>query len=401
MNILIIHQHYYPEMSGTARRAKELAESFVKRGHQVRVLTSFPREYRSMPNETCTAIQNINEVKVLRVKTMFEVNRNVLFRLFSYLSFIIQSLQKAITFSKKSDIVITIAPLSSGVIGALVQIINKKHHHFDVPDILPDLGVSAGMIKNKLVISLLFKIEKWVYLNSKTVSAITHGQIENIQKKGVSPKKLFYVPDWINDKFFTDNLKLYKEKISQLLKYEEKIIISFVGNIGALQNAEIFLTMLVKLNEDSNNNYQLLFIGDGIMLPSLKNKVKALNLNNVTFIGRVKREYIPAYMNLSDILVANYLPNEYMNICIPGKLYEYAMSRKPIIMGAHGEAKNLINKYKLGFAVNPSDVNAFKDAIMNIANGFFQYKPETQRFVEKYSLNKVSTIYEKILEKAS
>ena len=32
MNILMIHQHYYPEMSGTARRTKELAENFVKKG---------------------------------------------------------------------------------------------------------------------------------------------------------------------------------------------------------------------------------------------------------------------------------------------------------------------------------------------------------------------------------
>jgi len=47
MKILMIHQHYFPEMSGTARRTRELAESFVKNGHKVSVLTSFPREFRS------------------------------------------------------------------------------------------------------------------------------------------------------------------------------------------------------------------------------------------------------------------------------------------------------------------------------------------------------------------
>ena len=48
MNILFIHQYYFPEMSGTARRTKEMAESFVKKGHTVSVITSFPRSTRTM-----------------------------------------------------------------------------------------------------------------------------------------------------------------------------------------------------------------------------------------------------------------------------------------------------------------------------------------------------------------
>ena len=38
----MIHQHYFPEMSGTARRTKELAESFIKMGHQISVVTYDP-----------------------------------------------------------------------------------------------------------------------------------------------------------------------------------------------------------------------------------------------------------------------------------------------------------------------------------------------------------------------
>ena len=44
-----MHQHYYPEMVGGARRAKELSEKFVKNGHSVTVLTTYQRDFRSMP----------------------------------------------------------------------------------------------------------------------------------------------------------------------------------------------------------------------------------------------------------------------------------------------------------------------------------------------------------------
>jgi hypothetical protein len=67
MKILLIHQHYFPEMSGTARRAKELAEGFVKRGYDVNILTSFPRDYRSMPNSSYNVIESLNGVSIYRV----------------------------------------------------------------------------------------------------------------------------------------------------------------------------------------------------------------------------------------------------------------------------------------------------------------------------------------------
>ena len=210
MRILMIHQHYYPEMSGTARRTKELAESFYKHGHQVSVVTSYPREYRSMHSVECKSFEILDNVKVHRIKTFFEVRNNVSLRMISYLFFVLQSIMLALKLSRQSDIIITVAPLSSGIIGSLVQIIKKKHHHFDIPDILPDLGISAGMIKNRLIISFLFKLEKWVYDHADTVSAITLGQIDNIHGKGVAKSKLFYIPDWIDDTFFKKNLMKFR-----------------------------------------------------------------------------------------------------------------------------------------------------------------------------------------------
>ena len=203
MKILMIHQHYFPEMTGTARRTKELSEAFVSKGYKVKVVTSFPRDFRSMPGEKSLKSESLNGVEVNRIKTLFQIKNNVFFRMLSYLTFVIQSLFLAYRISKKSDIVITIAPISSGIVGALVKLFNRKiHHHFDVPDILPDLGISAGMIKNKFLIKILFILEKWVYSKCDTISAITKGQIENIKNKGVNKSKLFYIPDWIDDSFF-------------------------------------------------------------------------------------------------------------------------------------------------------------------------------------------------------
>ena len=66
LTILMIHQHYFPEMTGTGRRTRELAECFVRNGHNVTVITSFPREFRSMPNAHCESYEILNNVNVYR-----------------------------------------------------------------------------------------------------------------------------------------------------------------------------------------------------------------------------------------------------------------------------------------------------------------------------------------------
>jgi len=397
--IIVLQQHYFPEMAGVARRTKELSEEFTRKGHSVTVLTAFPREFRSIPGYEAKKNEKINDVEVIRLKSIFEVRKNVIFRMLSYLSYVYSAFFYIKKNNYKYDFCISIAPLPPGIVGALSQKLFKLPHHFDVPDILPDLGISSGMIKNKYIIKLLYKIESFVYNNSKSISAVTYGQIDNINKKGVDRSKIKYIPDWIDLEFFIENIKANNTNIEKKLKnkYGNKKIISFIGNIGALQNPIIFLRMMEKFST-INENIILLFIGDGIMLPSLKKEVKRIGLTNVDFVGRLPRELIPSYMNLSDVLIANYLSNRYMDICIPGKLYEYLISKTPIVMGARGEAANFINKHNAGIVAPPSDVNAFIKAVNDIIDEKFDYKPNYNEFIENFSLTKITKSYESVFK---
>ena len=395
----MIHQHYHPEMSGTARRTKELAESFVKHGHTVSIVTSMPREYRSMPGVLEQKYyEKLNGVSVHRVKTLFEVKNNVIFRILSYLSFVILSLRYAYRLTGLSEIIISVAPISSGIIGAILRKVTGKHHHFDVPDILPDLGISAGMLKNQYIISVLYKLEKWVYDNSDTISTCTKGQTTNINGKGVALSKLRWIPDWIDDSFFAQHHSSRMNDAKELISFPGKKLISFFGNIGALQNPIVFLDVMKSLSEDGHDEYLLLFIGDGIMLPQLKRIVKERNQENVIFLGRIERELVPSCMKRSNILVTNYVTDEHLDLYIPGKLFEYAITEKPIIMGARGDAKDFIEKFKLGMVVEPSHVIDMKNAILTVSNDAYEFAPQTAQFLKEYSLEKVTNLYSEVFK---
>jgi len=135
------------------------------------------------------------------------------------------------------------------------------------------------------------------------------------------------------------------------------------------------------------------------MLPYLKKITLSKKLDNVKFIGRLHKKYIPAVMERSDILVANYVTDEHLELYIPLKLIEYANSDTPIIIGARGDSKNFIEKYQLGIATSPSDIIGFKESIIKVLGDEYNHEPKTSRFREDYSIDNVIKNYNLIFKK--
>ena len=389
MRILFIHQYYFPEMSGTARRTKEMAETFVKKGHTVSVITSFPRSNRTMPGYKTKYYEIINGVKIHRIKNIFSVGNNPLIRMVSYFFSMALSVYFISKTRKNYDMLISVSPIASGLTGAVANYLYKIYHHFDVPDILPDLGIAAGMLKNSFIIRLLFKLEKWVYFYSNSISVLTKGHINNLINKGVAADKLNWIPDWIDTTFYYNCPIKGKINYSNDLFLKNEKIIAFVGNIGALQAPDVFLDLMKEINTEKRYKVKLLFIGNGIMVPHLKARINNEQIKNIHFLGNIDRSNIRSYLNISDILVSNYINDPTLNTYIPGKIFEYMISEKPIIMGGRGDVKNLLTKYNAGIAIEPSSVQEFKKGVYDIFSGSYVFNTRIKEFLDVYSMENV------------
>ena len=65
-------------------------------------------------------------------------------------------------------------------------------------------------------------------------------------------------------------------------------------------------------------------------------------------------------------------------------------------MGSSGEAKELIEEYKLGVSVKPSSVDDFKNAFIKLSDKSYIHNPNLGLFCNKFSLNTVSNNYIKV-----
>src|SRR5262249_12332041 len=59
------------------------------------------------------------------------------------------------------------------------------------------------------------------------------------------------------------------------------------------------------------------------------------------------------------------LPTSY-RYCLPNKLFEYTMARLPMVVTDLPELRNLVECYRIGFVVNPSDIGAVVERLRSV-----------------------------------
>lgn len=121
------------------------------------------------------------------------------------------------------------------------------------------------------------------------------------QKYGVE-KNIYIIPTGIEvERFFKENInpKTINELKKELGIKKNDFVVTFVGRIAKEKNVDFLIDAHKELLK-KNKDIKLIIIGDGPELPSFKNKVSKLKLNdNILFTGRVAWEQIPAYYQLS------------------------------------------------------------------------------------------------------
>lgn len=129
-----------------------------------------------------------------------------------------------------------------------------------------------------------------------------------------------------------------------------EFIITYTGTIADYYHPEVFLKALKNVTEKNPGiNYKIRFVG--ILASRIKDNILNLGLErNLEEIGYVSHDKSIQYlMNSTILLLVNpVVKND--DMVIPGKLYEYLASRKPIIniSTLKSEAASIINECEAG-----------------------------------------------------
>lgn len=405
VNILLLHQHFYPETVGTSTRVVEIVEYLLQQGHQVTVVTGIPSHPSTIRNGEVSrrqpARENFKGADVHRVWAYGSTGTdNFVRRMATYFSFMVLGGLKALFVKGNFDVLVAVSPLPNGVAGWLVSKLRRLPLMFDVCDIWPDCAVAVGMLKPSLTLRLAQWLEKKVYDASCRIGVVTRGFTENLAAKGIPREKVRLLPDWVMPELY-DPAVIDRHAARVQYDLDSHFVVSFLGNFGLLMGLETILDT-ARIVQQRDPGILFLFVGKGAALPMMEQKIKDDQLNNVRIIPYRPREEVPALLQASDVLIVTYMKNELTMITVPSKIYEYLSIARPIVAGVSGVIGDILVDANAALISPTRDPQEMADHILHLKQnpeqGNNMGAAGRQYAINHFSFQKVASDYETTLQ---
>src|SRR5438552_17452722 len=127
-----------------------------------------------------------------------------------------------------------------------------------------------------------------------------------------------------------------------------------MGNFGLIMGIESILET-AKIVKTRDPDILFLFVGKGVALPMMEERIRTDALDNVRIIPYQPREKVPELLAASDALIVTYKKTQITQITVPSKIYEYMAIARPIVAGVDGVIAEILDEAQCGFVSRERD----------------------------------------------
>ncbi|MHA1265788.1 MAG: glycosyltransferase family 4 protein [Candidatus Helarchaeota archaeon] len=369
MRIAYIVQQFYPTTYGGGVHAFELSLELTKLGHEVHIITKGEPRQKSYENYHSLHIHRI--LSGIHIPYYFPLN-----------SFILWERGHAILQRLKPDIII-----GHGFESSLF--IKNKAKNPRVPFIYKAVGMIQksgartplfwGDLLGHLYFPFLGYLEKFALIHADLIIAVSN-QIKTELKSmyQIPEKRITIVRNGVNLKRFHPHHP-YSD-IQKKWHLEGKKILIYAGRMTPIKGPQILLQAVSKIYKRFPN-WIFFFIGDGPLLPYLKNKANELQLTDrVIFSGYIPNSEIPKYLAMAKVCVIPSIYEPFGLIAL-----ETLASGTPILTSGRGGLSEIHQKIPGYPVINPL-------APTTLAYCLEEYLPNLQK-LKKLNKNTKERIY--------
>ncbi|MBX3256832.1 MAG: WcaI family glycosyltransferase [Chitinophagaceae bacterium] len=370
MKVLMYGINYAPELTGIGKYTGELATWLAARGHEVTVITSMPYypkwEVHDQYKGRGWHVEKTDGVTIYRSPLYVPSKLSAKTRILQEVSFIASTFPAGLKklLSKKVDIVINVCPpFHLSLFPLLYGLLRRVPVVTHVQDLQVDVARDLNMIKNKNILSLMLKLERWMFRRSSMVTTISKGMYKKIVAKSIPPQKCMVLPNWVDEHAVTPLNKeqsLYREFGLQLT---DKVIL-YSGNLGEKQGLEVIIEVANSFR--SYKDVYFIIVGSGGAEAKLKELAGVVNLPNVKFFPLQPYEKLPALLATADLHLVLQKKSA-SDLVMPSKITGIlAAGGVPIVTaGAGTTLYQLIEEHNMGILVEPENAKALAAGIMD------------------------------------
>jgi glycosyltransferase involved in cell wall biosynthesis len=367
MRILYLTQYFPPEMGAPQARIPELMGQMMRLGHEVTILTAMPNYplgrvfdgYRGR----LLKHESYQGMRVVRTLIDPTVSLGFVRRSVSQMSFTISSALFGTFLSGRHDVMLVESPpLFLALTATWLGAVRRMPFVAVVADLWPDVAIETGMLTNPLAIRVARWMERLLYRRSVAVVTQTPGQAEDIARRFPGTRALV-ISGGVDSSRFSPDLR--SEAVRREFGVDGGCGVVFSGLHGFAQGLDIVIEAAARLRD--RRDIRFVMIGDGAVKSDLVARARSLGLENVRFHAPVPRERIPAILASMDLALAP-LRQGVPRATIPTKMYEAMASGLPVLTAAEGEARELVERERIGRAVAPGAAEDFAAAVLALAD---------------------------------
>lgn len=369
MHILFLSHYFPPEVNAPASRTYEHCAAWVRRGHEVTVVTCAPNHprgvlyagYRNRWFQTETR----DGIRVIRLWTYLSPNEGFLRRTLNYISYMVTAIL-AIPRLPRPDVVISTSPqFFNGLAGYFVSRFKRVPWVLEIRDLWPESIVAVGAIKNAWIIRLLERLELFAYRKAEAIVCVTDAFKQYMIDKGIDPAKVFVIKNGVNLGLFQtrDRETPEAQALSRSLGVEGRFVAAYVGTHGMAHHLD---TILEAAAITAGDDVLYVMVGDGAERDRLLAKRQAMGLENVVMLEQLPKEKMPVLWSLTDLSLVLLKKSDLFKTVIPSKIFESLAMEVPVVLGVEGESKALIEEAGAGLCIEPEDAGALAGAVKRL-----------------------------------
>lgn len=364
MNLLILSNYFPPEVGSGPHLPCELAESLVERGHEVTVVTGFPRyNVPVMPAEyrwRLTKRENVRGIDVVRINAPNFYGRSVLSRgMVQLLAPPVLALRAVMR--RRPDLVYTVSPpLMMGVVGHWIARRFRVPCVVNVQDLFPQTLVDLGILRNQRIVRAFEAMERYVYRRATAITVMSDGNGRFVIERGADAAKVHTVFNWVD----TDAIRPGVRANSFRKDHEigDEFVVLFAGTMGWSQSLDVVIDAAIEMRHDPGVLF--LLVGGGAEQDRIRQRAEATP--NVRFLPMQPKDVYPQVLAAADVALVTLRP-EVATPTVPSKISTIMAAGRPLVASIPlGDADKFIEEARCGLVTKAGDGKSLAEAIRTL-----------------------------------
>lgn len=322
MRIALIADAYPPMRTSAAVQLRDLAQEFLRLGHEPTVLVP------SSDMEPPWLREKMNGVEVLRLKAprtkdIDYVRRTIGEFLMPFA--MLRNLRKSPLAEQRWNGVVWYSPtIFLGPMAKSLKRSNACRSYLIVRDIFPEWAVDMGLMGRGLPYRFFKMVERFQYSVADVIGVQTQANVAYLAAWAQKPgRRVEVLQNWLAD---APNTGCSISVSDSSLAGRE--IFVYAGNMGVAQGMDVLLELAERLS--SRDDIGFLFVGRGSDAQRLRADATQRGLTNVAFFDEIDPSEIPGlYAQCHVGMVA--LDPRHKTHNIPGKFLSYMQAGLPVL----------------------------------------------------------------------